>query len=380
MPDYGLDIAIPFTGDPDPTLPWADDDDALLVPGSLALFDATHSAAPLAAGMPAKDTDIPNIAWKRFRDLVGYANFSGRVDSGTAGTAGNVLTVTALAAGALAPGQSLSGTGLAGGGVYITVQLTGTPGGIGTYQTTAPTSTNTGSQTLAAAPIDATSGSLTRSGVADQPNIIVSERSSKGGIHVMVSQVNDTVNGNSIAISAKPTILNYVTANRSHSFYFSRWFRTTRSATAVSTIAPLTGGIGTGGTNYIMQLIQAAAAGFPAASVPTPLLALEDPIAPHLGYTGNNFRAYAGAGPGNGPVTAQLPVALNGWGLLGSYNNAGTYGNKSSSYIAYRSYIEDLTVSGRTAAQVAAIDYALYQATMGAGGRYSGDTFTQPLA
>jgi hypothetical protein len=42
----------------------------------------------------------------------------------------------------------------------------------------------------------------------------------------------------------------------------------------------------------------------------------------------------------------------------------------------YRLYIENLTVSGRTWAEVDAIDYALYQAAFGAGGRFADDTFT----
>ena len=40
--------------------------------------------------------------------------------------------------------------------------------------------------------------------------------------------------------------------------------------------------------------------------------------------------------------------------------------------------IEDLTVSGRTYAEVDALDYALYQAAFAADGRYHGDTNTDP--
>jgi hypothetical protein len=46
--------------------------------------------------------------------------------------------------------------------------------------------------------------------------------------------------------------------------------------------------------------------------------------------------------------------------------------------VLYRAYIEDLTVSGRTYAQVQALDYALWQAAFAPGGRYAGDTFTPP--
>lgn len=44
----------------------------------------------------------------------------------------------------------------------------------------------------------------------------------------------------------------------------------------------------------------------------------------------------------------------------------------------YRVYIEDLTVSGRTYAQVDSIDFALWQAAFAAGGKFYGDTYTDP--
>lgn len=48
--------------------------------------------------------------------------------------------------------------------------------------------------------------------------------------------------------------------------------------------------------------------------------------------------------------------------------------NKAASRVLYRWYLEDLTVSGRTYAEVLAADYALYQQAFGVGGRYYGDT------
>lgn len=374
MPAYGLDIAIPFDGDPDPSLPWADEDDALLVPGSLALFDPTHSGGPMAAGVPEPGADIPNIAWKRFRDVVGFAVVTGRVDSGTAGTAGNILTVTAVAAGQVVVGQVIAGTGLAGT-VFISSQLTGTTGGVGTYQTTASTASNTGSQTFTASAIDSTAAALTMTGVADQPNIIISERTPKGGIHTIVSQTNDTVNANFKGIQAKAALASYITANRGHSFYMSQWRRITRGATAPSTQSPIRGGIGNGGTNYVIQLLQAHTTGT-MQSAPISIGTFTDMPPPNVGSTGLVFNADGATGPGNGNST--IVVALNYWGLAGSYGAAATYGNKSASYVAYRSYIEDLTVSGRTFEQVRALDYALYQAAFAAGGRYAGDTFTAP--
>lgn len=44
-----------------------------------------------------------------------------------------------------------------------------------------------------------------------------------------------------------------------------------------------------------------------------------------------------------------------------------------------RAYVEDLTVSGRTYAEVDAIDHALYtKEVLTPGSRYYGDTFTDP--
>jgi len=48
------------------------------------------------------------------------------------------------------------------------------------------------------------------------------------------------------------------------------------------------------------------------------------------------------------------------------------------SWIFYRAYMEDLTVSGRTYAQVDAEDLALFTEQFAVGGRYHNDTFTNP--
>lgn len=80
-------------------------------------------------------------------DLSGAASFSaaaglietalnadlGTIASITASIASNVLTVTAVGSGTLAVGQLVEGVGV-DAGLYITEQLTGTAGGVGTYQ------------------------------------------------------------------------------------------------------------------------------------------------------------------------------------------------------------------------------------------------------
>lgn len=75
---------------------------------------------------------------------------------------GNILTVSAVNSGALHAGAVLSGTG--GGGVAtdtkIVSQLTGTPGGVGTYSLDVP------NQTVTSTTIDATFGVMTVSAVS----------------------------------------------------------------------------------------------------------------------------------------------------------------------------------------------------------------------
>lgn len=53
----------------------------------------------------------------------------------TGSIAGNVLTVTAQSQGSILPGQTIAGAGVVIG-TQVVEQLTGTPGGIGTYEVT----------------------------------------------------------------------------------------------------------------------------------------------------------------------------------------------------------------------------------------------------
>ncbi len=75
----------------------------------------------------------------------------------TGSIAGDVLTVTAVGSGTLVAGGQLSGTGVAPNTAVVN-QLTGTPGGIGTY------TVNIGEQTVASTTISETYGTLTVGG------------------------------------------------------------------------------------------------------------------------------------------------------------------------------------------------------------------------
>jgi hypothetical protein len=76
----------------------------------------------------------------------------------TGSIAAQVLTVSAVTTGVLTAGQTISGTGVTAG-TQVLNQLTGTPGGIGTYQVSV-------AQTVASTAITGSGGTLTVSAVA----------------------------------------------------------------------------------------------------------------------------------------------------------------------------------------------------------------------
>ena len=59
-------------------------------------------------------------------------------------------------------------------------------------------------------------------------------------------------------------------------------------------------------------------------------------------------------------------------------NAHGYSSRKYESVIFYRFYVEDLTISGRTFAEVNAIDAQLFSEAFAPGGKFHGDTYTEP--
>lgn len=202
------------------------------------------------------------------------------------------------------------------------------------------------------------------------------ERTGKGGLHGIVSQANALASGDGLSLNVAAALRSYIAANTGHQFYVSAWDRITRA--------------GTGGANTSMLhdlTAGATAAGFEFASVRS--------NAGGWNQAGGGIADSHNAGDSltlasrysAGRVTTASFASGAGasqfgavWGApTGSYNNAvlGSRNNTWASFAHYRFYLEDLTVSGRTFAQVDAIDFALYTTeVLTAGGRYNGDTFT----
>lgn len=82
------------------------------------------------------------------------SSIAAATSSSTGSISGNVLTLTAVGSGTIYPGTTISGTSVATGTVIVS-QLSGTPGGVGTYAVSIP------EQTVASTTISGTYGTLT---------------------------------------------------------------------------------------------------------------------------------------------------------------------------------------------------------------------------
>lgn len=287
----GLGIIIPRSGGPGPVVPT---DDAMLNAGSLILIDPAHSTNPWAAGVPANNATVPNIASARVATLLGAAS------------------------GTQYPSQFKIG-GAINDGVKGKVERTG-----------------------------------------------------KGALNVIVSQATALASGDGVSLGINADILTFLVANKTHRFYMSQWDSITRVniGTLPGSAAAESGVVGAGTTAYLGMITAATYAttgGSPALAAATPA----------QNAVGERFVRLAT--PLDTSVSSATLFAGPQWGALaGTYNNAvlGTRNNFWPSFAFRRFYLEDLTVSGRTAAQAEAADLALWQAAVASGGRYGSDTMT----
>jgi hypothetical protein len=131
----------------------ADADALLRVEGDVRVVDANIRVDErLQIGSPNSTQAIDAALHIRGNQQGGFANFTG---SGTAGS--NVLTVTAVASGTLEVGDHVFGSTLLPAHMIITEQLSGTTGGVGTYEVSQDFPEDKSSGTLFAANTSPTS-------------------------------------------------------------------------------------------------------------------------------------------------------------------------------------------------------------------------------
>jgi hypothetical protein len=196
----------------------------------------------------------------------------------------------------------------------------------------------------------------------------VKERTTKGGLHV----IHPTTAGaahEALNIAVPAAIKTYMKANPTHQFYMSQWNHITRAATT--------------STSDILAVISSNsqfAAGF-GQKQNWPAVNLGVRPFPGNSVAGKSFRNVLAVPEGTFATDTDIETTANPYNraafIIGSRSANAVVGKQSA--IFYRAYLEDVTVSGRTYAELDAMDYALYeQHVLLAGGRYYGDTYTNP--
>lgn len=200
------------------------------------------------------------------------------------------------------------------------------------------------------------------------------ERTTKGGLHGIVSQAVALESGDGARILFGTALRAYVFNNLGHSYYLSFWDRLTRAEANVdafvldySTSSSTANGIAHSNPKFGWSGIGTSL-----------LLGSRD----NVNTVGPRFANAAVDSAQMGSSTSMDGAGLPTFGApVSTYNRSvlATRNNDWTSFVFYRVYIEDLTVSGRTYAEVDAIDHALYtKEVLTPGGRYYGDTFTDP--
>lgn len=191
------------------------------------------------------------------------------------------------------------------------------------------------------------------------------ERSAKGGLHAAVSPTLATT-ADFARLRYPAPLRAYILANQSHRFYFSSWTRTTRAASdpAVRLVA-IVANSGQMGANYLY---------YTRADIPQPgtseVRRGTNVTGPR--YDAQSVAAWTGTPPAASEVGMTAEVVPAGYSGF-AYDDTRT--RATGGAVFYRHYVEDLTVSGRSAAEVDALDHALYRReVLEAGGRYYGDT------
>lgn len=194
------------------------------------------------------------------------------------------------------------------------------------------------------------------------------ERSTKGGLHGIVSQAVALSSDDGMGIEVPEAFRAYVNANLGHQYYVSVWDRLTR---ALIDPAKYTVDYGLGGSRSsgIMSAAHNQWWGGNGA------VAGQDV----LGNTeGPRFASAVTNAAGITTIPSTTSTRTPCWGAPLNSDNAvrlSTVNQNFPSFVFYRLYVEDLTASGRTYNQVHALDYAMYlRHVLTDGGRYYGDT------
>lgn len=200
----------------------------------------------------------------------------------------------------------------------------------------------------------------------------IAEVTPKKGLHVIITQTADVgTDSNDFRVDMSTLLKNYLLDNGSNSFYASYWSKRTRVAT--TTVSA---------DFYLERNTSNSKFSFEsAAEIPNPTqtsLYLGHRRFPTTMNTVSNYFRSLGFKGYLGTIDTDRNLIYFRYKIGSSSPYSSQETNTAPSEIIYRLYIEDLTVSGRTYAQVDALDKALYDAAFASGGRFYNDTHTDP--
>jgi hypothetical protein len=207
------------------------------------------------------------------------------------------------------------------------------------------------------------------------------ERTTKGGIHAAIKPGTSTYGY--FEINPNLAVYQYILDNIDHEFFFSVWGYVTRAGTVSGEgIFSLSFSANVGTSDCLALFLTSGT------SAPTPpkLKGVQSSVTGNLNLGAPQpFRVNMGVQGYTGTITRTAESAVTKADSIflgaGAHGNLGTGGTAAggASKIIYRAFIEDVTVSGRGFEELAALDNAFYiKEVLTSGGRYFGDTFTDP--
>jgi hypothetical protein len=193
------------------------------------------------------------------------------------------------------------------------------------------------------------------------------ERTAKGGLHGIVPQAVAPAVGAYMSLNMSPGLKAYILANPAHSYFLSLRSRTTR-LTASGTNSLAYSLVRSVANSTLISLLHSASNGTGVLGRRNAAVTNTDPVLRNIANSNGVITGYA----------ADASASLATWGRIGPFNSGVADAQRLPSWIFYQAYLEDLTVSGRTYAQVDALDAELFGRDFGVGGKFYGDTFTSP--
>lgn len=200
------------------------------------------------------------------------------------------------------------------------------------------------------------------------------ERTSKGGIHGIIKQNSGNTIENQLVFNGPLAVRNYILNNPNNNYYISLWSKVTKPAIASPAVqSPFHFCVNSSNGFFNSQSgVLSDAGGNRSNYVGIPSVFDTDIVAGTNRFVSAQYSGIVNAGSPLG-TSNQIELGLGAFGPWGFFTT-----DKGASRVLYRAYIEDLTVSGRTAAQVSAIDQDLFNTAFSLGGKFYNDTYTNP--